>query len=184
MKKIIFLALVLSLLSLPLINADLITPGYKNIEIKNIITNLNDFPDYYFLSVCSEPMGRVFVIGPEGDMGACYKFSELEVYAVNKSGFNQTYLEGLMKQNRSAALTYFETSNSIKVISNVEFYKNVPIGSTEGSITNYYTIDLNKLKEQPDKKQIERNNLIYGYILVPIIALIIILAIIILRRKK
>ena len=50
------------LIFLPFINADIITPGYSPIKITNTITNINEFPDYIFIS--GEPLGNDYGFGP------------------------------------------------------------------------------------------------------------------------
>jgi hypothetical protein len=148
----------------------------------NNITNINDFPDYYFLTVCSEPMNAIFVIKSDGIIGNCYKFSDLNVYAIKKSDFNESYSNSLMKSNRTAALEYFNSLDSIKVIESVWHHETVSFTSPTQSIYNEYIVDINKLKIEPDKTVVNRSNIFYFYIILPLVALILIIFLII--RKK
>ena len=171
------------------ISADMVNPGTKYLQISNIITNFNDFPDYILLSSCKMGSSFNLEVINGGIIGAsCYKYSTLDVYAIKKIDFNQTYLNELKAINNydlqlNATKKYFESFNSIKVITGIETLKSVPISSTENSVTNYYNISLDSLQDHPSKKIVERNNLIYFYLGIPLLALII-LAFVLIRRKN
>jgi len=181
MKKIILLVFLLAFAFLPLVSADIIEPGYKYIPIYNYITNINDFPDYAFISTGSlgPDMCPVKVIDSSGKIESYYKFCGVSVYAIKKSELKEEDLENLSRENFEA----FFSNNTIKVIGDLQTSKYIPVSSTENSITNYYIVDLDKLKISPDSKTIGRNWLFYFYIIIPIIALIII-GLIIWKRKN
>lgn len=185
MKKII-LALLLACLILPFVKADLITPGFTRISISNQVTNINNLPDYVFIASCNN-YGAKILKGNDRIVAGCPYQLYLSVYAIEKSKFNETKFNGLFSERVEGIELqregYFESVSAKEVIKNVRVTKQVPITSTQKSITNYYTIDLSEVKEKPDKVVIERTPLIYVYIILPIIALIIILLIIFLRRK-
>jgi len=184
MKKIILLVLFLSLAIIPLINADTLDPGYKSIPVINNIVNFNDFPDYYFLTVCNPPMPRASLI-EDGKIDYCYKFSSLSVYAVKKSEFNVSEMDKIKTLNYTNFEPYFNSTRFIEVLQNVPHYKTVPIASSIESETNNFTINLNGTSNNPPviNKEIQRNGLIYLYTGIPILALIIIV-IVLLRKRK
>jgi hypothetical protein len=92
MKKIAFIALIL-LLVLPIVSADLIVPGFIGVEYCAKITNINDFPDYYFIHRNYGPMGMGFRILKENEcISTGYKFSQNGLYAIKKSDFNEQNL--------------------------------------------------------------------------------------------
>jgi len=183
MKKVILLVFLLTFVVLPFVSADLITPGFEPMNIDNKISNFDDFSDYYLLTVCNPPMPRVSLI-EGGVIGSCYKFSKLDVYVVKKSNFNLSELSSIENLNYTEFPEYIGQSRFKLVIDNAEHYKEVPVSSTQKSITNYYTIDLNQVKTSPDSKNVQRNWLFYAYIIIPIIALIIIIFIVWKRKKQ
>lgn len=197
MNKLIVLSGLLTLMILPMISADIISPGYRPINIENKITNINDFPDYVFVSIGSlgeigGPMCPIERVSNEGFIMPYYKFCSVSVYAIKKSDLNENllfnytrpsnYNETLAKE-RSAELENYFSSKGIKVISHVSDYKEVPLSSTQSSIVNYYTIELSKTIDKPSNIEIKRSNMIYVYIIIPIIVLLIILFIFYKRKK-
>jgi len=183
MKKIHWILFVLAFFALPLISADLIIPGYHNIPIVNNITNFASLSDYYFLTVCTQAIQEVSLIS-DGIIGDCYKFSKLSVYAVKKADFKISEIEIINNLNYTDFDASFNQSKFVEVISNIEHYRTVPISSSENAIYNEYVIDINKLKTQPDNKEVRRSKIIYSYIFFPILALIIISLILLSRKRK
>lgn len=188
MKNILILLILVSL-TLPFVNADLINPGFHSLNINNKITNIADFPDYSFISVCylgiennSNNICGASKVEDDGTIYGCYKFASLYVYAVKKSDLDNEILKDSLKNFDRLSL-YLDSLNKTLVLENLEHYKQVPVSSTQKEINNDYTVDFAKVKTTPDKREISRNNLIYYYICVPIIALVII-AIIIIRKYR
>lgn len=193
MKKL-FLGLILSMFILPMISADIITPGYSPITINNKITNLADYPEYNFLVVgklgesyeegmCgywSEIDGEINFVKEDGTIETpYYKFCQISVYALKKSEFSEEDFK-----NTTNILNYLNSDKAVKVIEDVPHYKTKPITSTEEVENNFYTISLTEVKEKPDQTSIDRNYLIYIYIGVSILALIVIIFILIKRKFK
>ncbi len=190
MKNKILLIFGLGMLILPMINADILMPGYHGIDINNEITNINDFPNYVFISGPGSESGPglgmcpLKIIGSEGNIESYYKFCGVSVYAISKEDFNIEKINEINKEeNYSIQVEKFNSINKREVIKNIETYTTVPDSSTQNEINNYYEIDVNKLILEPSNKKITRNNLIYVYIIIPIIALIIIIFLIFRRRK-
>lgn len=184
MKQII-IPLLIAMMILPLVSADVIIPGYHQMGITNKITNIHDFPDYVFLSVGS--LGEIQTsmcpvkIVENGNIDSYYKFCSVSVYAIKKSDFNE---QEIMSMNESQAQDYFNSSNVQLVIQDISTSSSVKISSSVKGITNYYNIDLNSVKNTPDKTVTEKSYLTYVYIGVPILALLIVIFILIKRRRK
>lgn len=189
----ISLIFLLTLLIVPLAKADLITPGMKSIGINNIITNVDDFSDYYLISTC-HIMGEPQIIPESGLIPPYYKLCSIEIYAVEKDKFNLiiTQTEDSNKEvidltlnnlSQKSFNNYLLSIGAIKLAENIRTYSETLITSPTNEITNYYTLILDKVKSSPDEKVKSRSDLIYIYIIIPIIALVTIL-IIFLNRKK
>jgi len=183
MNKLMLVFVALAFLVLPFVNADLIPPGFHSIPVVNNITNFNDFNDYYLLDVCSMAMHDVSII-ENGIIEGCYKLSKLSVYAVKKTDFNISDIEYIRAINYTEYVNYFKQDKFIEVLSDIEHYKLAPLSSTADSVYNEYVIDISKLKTGPDNSEVGRNNLIYFYIFVPLVALIAIVLILIFRKRK
>jgi hypothetical protein len=195
-KQNIFLVFVfLIVLVTPSVNADLITPGYRPIKLDNIITNIENFPDYVFVSAPVKSFGPglgmcpVHKIEKEGVIEGYYKFCSISVYAIPKEKFNQTLIEGINKNvwnNYTLAeekfFDYISDSEIKEVIRDITIYQTVLGSSPTKSITYYYNIEIDKTKLQPDKEVTEKNSLIYFYIIVPLIALLLIFLVI--KKRK
>lgn len=172
---------------LPFVNADLIMPGIKNIPIENKITNINAFPDYVFIEVGKlgglsySDMCDIKKITDDGILsGRHYKFCDISVYAVKKTDFDDSILD---RENGTKVNNFINSSKAVEVLEGLSDDYSVPVTSTQKSSTNYYTIDLSKVKSKPDKTVIERDWRFYLYIIIPIIALAIITYILVKRRK-
>lgn len=173
------------------VSADIITPGYEPIAITNKIVNLDEFPNYVFVSgpFLDEENGKLSMgsmcefrlVDEEGYIsGEYYKFCPISVYAIEKDKFDE---ELLFNSIDSDKVEIYLRENAIRVIKYVDHYTQVPIESTQKEVNNEYKIDLNKLIETPTNVKIERNSLIYFYILVPIIVLFIVLFVLYKRKS-
>ncbi|MFA6023186.1 MAG: hypothetical protein WC781_03800 [Candidatus Pacearchaeota archaeon] len=188
MKQIICL-LVLALLIIPLANADTIDPGTKPIQVNNIITNINDFPDYTFISISYMPgMCPLSIIESDGKIPPVYKFCGTSIYAIENSKFNQEIILSLYNENITNITTPYDYLSSIgakKVIQDIRFYESALISSPVIGINNYYTIkNLNQTLSKPDIVKKSYNLWLYIYILIPIITIIAITIVIIKKRRK
>ncbi|MEK6933224.1 MAG: hypothetical protein AABW56_05550 [Nanoarchaeota archaeon] len=195
MKKELVGVLLLMVMISPLISADLITPGFHSVPLTNQITNINDFPDYVFVSYAKAGdqacmVGARIQVISNGEIEQVYKMCTVSVYAIKKVDFNETQLMREIKSYEDDYEDYqrfvwdfLNSDKSTEVIVGIITDKTFPVSSTIKSIDNYYTIDFNQVKTKPDKTVTYRNNLIYVYIILPIIALLIILLIIIKRKK-
>ena len=84
------------LLFLPIVSADIITPGYSPIEISNAITNIDEFPDYVFVSGASlgevgmgPGMCPLHLVEKNGTIsGFYYKFCSVSVFAIKKENWD------------------------------------------------------------------------------------------------
>lgn len=174
------------MLIFPMVSADVIIPGQSPIDIDNIITNIEDFPDYVFITVGSLMGENHLGMCPprlieNGEIQGGYKFCELSVYAIKKTDYDPSMINELVELE-----DYKEYINSYGklVIKNIEHYREEPDTNPIRHITNHYEIDLNKVLEEPNKKEIEKNYLFYLYTIIPIIALLIIIWILIKKYKK
>ncbi len=182
-----YLVLIVLLFSLTLVSADMITPGEKTISIENKITNIHDFPEYIFVST-----GRLGDVGKYNEMcglelvgddgvilGGGYKFCSFSVYAVKEQEFNEEILNSGNVNEINNYLDLYAT----EVVQNVRFSESASLSDTRELILNSYSIKLEEPSIEPNNIEIERNYLVYFYILVPIFALIIIAVVLIKRRK-
>lgn len=171
--------------------ADALRPGYKNIGINNHITNINDYPDYVFFTVgeIGPSMCPVQVIGPDGAVPSMYKFCSPSVYAIKKSEFNMEYVSGL---DDTGLKEYVSSPGIQKVLTNIKTIMEVPATSTETSRTEYHTITLGQVKEEPTKEEpvkdvvktvVERSYLFYVYIVAAAVALALIVFFVFKKRK-
>lgn len=170
-------------------SADLINPGYKPIKISNKITNINDFPDYVFISG-SDLDNNFFMceyseIANDGivDIGWCYKYDALSVYAIPREKFDSEKIKQINEKSYNLTETreYFDSIGAIKILEDLEHYKEVPVSSTKEEINNFYEVSFDEIKSEPSKKEINHDSKIYLY---PIISLIAIAIIILLVVKK
>lgn len=182
------------------VKADLITPGFEPIEVNNYIKNINDYPNYVFVSVSllgggmSGMCSPLKIIGDDGKiLGGGYKFCNTDVYAIEKDKFDEEliseeniwkYNNDQLKEYNSRLMNYFSLNDVKKVIGGVHFSKNVPIISTQKSIVNYYSVELSKTKVKPDEVVRERNSLIYLYIGIALTALIVIIILIVKKMRR
>jgi hypothetical protein len=188
-------------------SADVIMPGYHNLHIINNITNINDFPDYVFVSSgelgenVNTGMCPMSIVSDDGIIPGAYKFCQFSVYAIKKSEFaefNRT-LEGFALEMSEADIAgtknfnftkYSEdykeylSAHSAKVIDGVDIYESVPDSDTRTRVVNEYTIDKNLIAlHEPTDITVKRSPMFYFYVIAPIVALALILWFL-LRRKK
>jgi len=179
MKKItLLIVLGIIIFSFALVKADLITPGYSPISITNKITNINDFPDYVFIT-WGMPMCRVQQVGRDGIIPGDYKFCQLSVYAIKKTEFDSSILTNVDNE----PVDYFRSIDSKKVITNINHYEERVDSDPVREVIYSYKIELGKVQTEPNKADVKRDFKIYFYIGVPIIALIG-LIIYLKKRKK
>jgi len=195
----IFGVLAFLILIFPLINADIITPGYSPIEVNNYITNINEFPNYVFISGPDEGVAMGLgmcppqIVEESGQISSSYyKFCSISVFALEKDKVNYEILDNLLNREFTDSMNHTEeeeyygnflnSTNAKKVIENIEHYKTMPDSSTIKEINNYYTIDLNQVKTAPNKKENGSSYLTYIYIISSLISLWIILLILIKRK--
>ncbi len=195
MTKLGLVTLGFLLMVMPFVNADVINPGYRVIGVENKITNLNDYPDYVFVSGGDYSAGfgvsqcPIYKIESDGLVtGDYYKLCNIAVYAIKKDYFNESILN---RPNVNSAewnsyeqfvKDYFNSANVKLVINDLKTFAEVPESSTQKSIIYEHTLDLSN-KNAVSKKETIRNDLIYVYIIVPIVALVVI-GVILLRRRR
>ena len=178
MNKLLFFLIVFNLF-ISLASADMITPGYRGISIKNVINNIEDYPDYVFVSECTlggKSDGSLKIINSIGEIEPYYKYCRVSVYAIKKIDFNESLFYG------KEVHEFFNSPKAKKVIENIETYTEVPDYSLVMEIVRDYSIDINKATEKPNKIKVERSSLVYLYMAISFFALIVILYL--LRRKN
>ena len=147
--KFLFIVVFISLLILPLVSADIITPGFHSIDIENRITNLQDYPNYVFVSAGSiSTMCPIKVISQEGLIEPYYKLCSISVYAIEKEKFDENILNATEIPE-----------NAKVVITGIQTLKSVSSYSSETLVNNIYTVDLNAIKDKPDNTITESNYL-------------------------
>jgi hypothetical protein len=190
MKNKILILFSLCILIFPFASADVLTPGFHGISVSNQIENINDFPDYVFVSGGSIGTGMcpLQIINNTGRIGSYYKFCSVFVYAIPKSKFNETKIEDMNSEKGEMSTeevkTYLISIGGKEVIENINTYREVADVSPIKAENNYYTISLSQVKTEPDRVDIPKKNLIYIYIIVPIVAILIIIFILIKRKRK
>lgn len=147
---------------IPAVRADIINPDYKNIDTENRITNINDFPDYWFIAAQDNEGGvapcKIQIISENGIIPSDYKFCMQAVYAIpNSISKNNLPNEENIKE-------FLSRPEVKKVITDIEIQASVPISSTIDSKKNEYAIVLDERKNKPDSEGVERNFLVYVYL--------------------
>lgn len=194
MRSTIIFGLILVLLILPLVSADIIIPGTRTIAISNKISNINDFPDYVFISGSAEGPGlgmcELKVVGSDGLIEFYYQACGISIYAIAESNFDQALIDQIDQinneppYNRALALELFEAIPKIEVIKNIRTSGVVLELSTIQKINNFYDIDLEQVKTEPDRTDTEKSYLkLTLYLLISLVAIILIIVILV-RRKK
>ncbi len=183
MNNTVLILFLFSLFIIPIASADMIAPGTHQVNINNEITNINEFPDYVFISGCELGLSErsLELIPNTGEIPEYYKFCSVSVYAIEKSKFNQTLFTELNEQKN--ATEFLQNSEAKKVLKNIKSSTSLLDINPTLSIKNQYTIDLSIIKDKPNSQIKEKDSSFYFYILIPIIALILIILILIKRRK-
>jgi len=177
------------ILTLAIVSADSITPGFHGISIGNYIENTEDFPDYVFVSGgwIGTGMCPLKFIGEDGKIDSYYKFCGVFVYVIPQNNFNETKLQEMNTKNNMGGeevKAYFDSIGGKEVIESVNTYSQVPVVSSLKGIKNYYEISLNEVQDSPTNTVNVRSKIIYFYFLVPIISLVIIFWIIIKKKRR
>jgi len=194
MKRAVIL-MILVLMILPSLNADMIPTGEKQIQVNNIITNINDFSDYVFVSYGNINLGMcpIKVINSDGKISTdYYKGCSVSVYAIPKSKYNETLISSFdakeypsSDEESQALINLLLRLDAKKVISDIRVYMTVSESSSIKETTNYYTIDLTQVKTEPDKTINEKDNMrLLIYISLSLISLVIIILLLWRRKKK
>jgi hypothetical protein len=179
--------LILFLFILPFISADTIQEGYHGVSIINYITNINDFPDYTFISSGSLGAGMcpLQVIDETGKIGSYYKFCSVSVYAIKKDKLNLEEINKINNENSGININdYFTSIEAKEVLKEISTFTQVSDINPETERTNYYSIDLQKVKSSPDNKSIKNNYMIYVYLSASLVALIVIIFLLVKKFKK
>jgi hypothetical protein len=199
MKQPLILMGLAMLFLIPFVNADVLMPGTHSVNVNNVITNINDFPNYVFVAygkAGDQPCmvgARAQVIGNEGRIPGYYKFCTVSVYAIKKTDFNESKLTSDIPSYNSSyesyqksVLDFLNSDKSQEVISGVISYNAVSDSNPKTSETNSYNISLDKILSAPDKKDIviELNPLLYVYIGTSIVAFVAIVLILVLRKRS
>jgi hypothetical protein len=202
MKNKLLVLFSLCMIILPIVSADVISPGFHGIPVYNNITNIRDFPDYVFVSggEIGPEMCPMKIIDNNGMIDPYYKFCGVFVYAIPKDKFD---VEIINEINNNSMITKEAKDlllglSATKVIEGIRTYEEVSDVSPIKGKLNEYIIDINQLKESPDKINetispvkkkpdniiTDKSDLIYVYIIVPIVALLVIILILVKRKKK
>jgi len=187
MKSFIY-ALLLVGLVISFVSADMIGPGQKNIPIENVITNIQNFPDYTFVCVCAfkaqdnsiEDIYSYEVINNDGKIIPYYNrpCNENSVYA-----FKRVDLP-LIPFTEESLLEYINLRKGIKVIEGIETSEYSTITDSRSSIIKEYTISMDSMTTNPSSITTNRNFLMYLYYLIPLLAIGIVIYIIMKRNNK
>jgi spore cortex formation protein SpoVR/YcgB (stage V sporulation) len=98
-----------------------------------------------------------------------------EGFIRNYFGTNHTKEEEYYKE-------FLSSANAKEVIRNIDHYKEVPDLSTQKEFNNYYIIDLNQVRTEPDKKEAKQNYLVYIYPIISFLSLVVIIITLIKRK--
>lgn len=179
------LALILCVGILGFVSADVPSPNddlYKTVYITNNITNMNNFSDYVFVSLGDFGPCKPTMVGSDGIVPRAGGYrsycTSVQVYAVKKTDYTNASLK-----SNEAFDELINSSKAVLVLDNVVTEKSVLKTSTENSISKEYQINLSQVQKVPNNVIVDKNYMIYVYILIPVIALIIVLAVIFLRKK-
>lgn len=187
---------ILFVFAIPFISADLIEPGFHGVIITNYITNINDFPEYSFISVgdISSSMCPFRTINETGKIEFYYKGCGVSVYAVKKENLNINKITEMNNNHIgfSEITAYLSSINAKEVLNDIKSYIQVPDINPETERTNYLSIDLQQVKTIPDNSTsvldntiLKRNNfLIYIFLSASLIALVTIIFIVSKKLKR
>ncbi len=190
-KKIFIITIFLSTIFLQLASADLITPGYYAIKVTNEITNIQDYPKYKFIVINEGPMStgaildnnQINYISENGIISTpYYKYSQLSVYAIKNSKFNEEKMKNMSKDGAKEIEKYLHSIDAKKVISDITHYETKHVSDPIKEKNYYYKKDLQQTQNEPDNIEAKRSPIIYFYILIPLLCASIIIYI--LKKKK
>ncbi|MCZ3364296.1 MULTISPECIES: hypothetical protein [Methanobacterium] len=189
----------------PVVFADVIEPGMKEVKLYYTISNINKYPDYIFL-IHGTPSPSYEIIN--SSEFSFYKLSTVSIYAIKKSNFNETELS-----SNAHFYNYFKNNPDI-IRSNIKLdgsYKQVNINDPlekacvllDINSINGSTMEINKskiiftytdgtsqekiFKDQnitPEPSNKSNLALELWYIVIPVLAIIAIVIIIISRKFK
>ncbi len=206
MKSFVSLMLI-ALVLMPIVSANMIViDGRRGIEVKNFITNLNNFPDYEFVSLSTQEYlsyrygfkkssevsgGPRLPVDMVRENGLIPSPSFFKVYAIHKNDFDEDFFRNIMSRDidyiqywaNQSKMEEYLNSVGIKIIESRESYGGrVPYLSIKEGVENYYSVNLNMAKYNPDRVVNTTNDLGYFYLIAPLISLGIMIYLI--RRKK
>jgi hypothetical protein len=169
----------------PVVFADVIEPGMKEVKLYYTISNINKYPDYIFL-IHGTPSPSYEIIN--SSEFSFYKLSTVSIYAIKKSNFNETELS-----SNAHFYNYFKNNPDI-IRSNIKLdgsYKQVNINDPlekacvllDINSINGSTMEINQnITPEPSNKS--NLALELWYIVIPVLAIIAIVIIIISRKFK
>lgn len=161
----------------------------RDIQIENYVSNIGEFPDYTFVSVCDTWQSVPFslplkVNSSTGRIMPCnHNFS---VYAIKKSDFGYGLKNGQFWNGSEWAVGGYLEDYLYSVHAKKVIFEIIPHEESFMAIKikHDYEVDLNKIKTNPDKIVIQTPWAVFAYLIAPFIFLIIILLILLIRRIK
>ena len=197
MGKEFFVMFLVFIFMFQLINADVITPGYSHVETNNFIENIDEYPDYVFVSGPSDSSMGIGMCPPvkveeNGEIFSdYYKHCSISVYAIQKEDFDKDLLESIRQdvlegnENESReAIEKFDEIEKKEVLRDIEIYNMKRTFSGVEEVNNYYEVELEKVQEDPINENVKRNT---WFVVISLVVSFISLAIIIwiiFRRYK
>lgn len=149
-KLIILFAFVLVFSVFPqAVQADLIIPGTKSVNWCYEISNINDYPDYVFVFNEERVTGHKVV--NQGDCFGFYKIGLTSIYAIKKTGFNESEL------NRE----FFEENNPKLIKSNIQLNAFGSVEENDPLQKAVITLDIQSLSE--NNFNIQKSKVTYTY---------------------
>lgn len=211
MKTKIFISLIfvfILALGISSTYADVIEPGKKNINLSYKILNINDFPNYIFLLHGTPSPSHEILNSSEFSF---YKLSTASVYAVKKSNFNKEILDqqdneamdNYFNNNSNVLHSNLELSGSYGTLNETSNLNNAVIileivsvndtsllmkkskiifNFTDGTTQEKNFLNDNTTPEPTKTQNISTIDYIW-YLILPILAAIIIIAILITRKR-
>ncbi len=176
------------------VHADLIMSGYKGISIENRITNLQTYPDYVFISLGELGVGMcpVRTIGQNGTILPYYKYCDVSVWAIKKSGLPQGEIDlEMLNTERQESISeavlrvnsYLGSVHAKKVLEKISTYTTIPESSPETVRRVEYTVSIDSLKTQPSSVYSKRDSTFIVYLIISLLAFIAIVLRIMWRKK-
>ena len=202
-RNSIIIAVVLSIMISPLVLADVIVPGTKSVSWCYEISNVDDYPDYVFVYNEERVSGHGVI--SNDDCFSFYKNGLTSVYAIKKIEFDETELNrefftddnpklinsdiqlnayGLVDENDP--LEKVVTTLQINSMSGneLDIQKSEITFTYNDGTSEVETFQSQDITPEPSKKAIIPFWIAQFWFIVPILAAIIIAAILLSRRKK